>query len=316
MPAKPGLVYYSFAINDRHSLMYYGAESGEGRLYNSDAPWYRITVYYEAFSVPAWFGRGVAYQIFPDRFFSGSGAFERAKYHLRMGRNIKLHQNWHEPVEYQPGPGEADYAPTDFFGGDIEGIIQKLPYLKALGITCIYLNPIFESRSNHRYDTADYFRLDPMLGLSCDFKRLCESAAEFGIRIVLDGVFSHTGADSVYFNKYGAYPNDGACQSKQSRYYGWYTFYEWPNIYKSWWGFKSLPEVDETNADYGEFICGESGVINHWMDQGAAGWRLDMADELPDHFIKRIRQRVKAERQDAVLIGDVWEDASTKVSMG
>lgn len=316
MPSEPGLVHYSFIINDKHSLKYYGGKSGIGSLYDSEPPHYQITVYKQNYAVPKWFGRGIVYQIFPDRFCGSTQAFDRVEYHTRLGRGLRLHQSWDEPVEYLPKAGEADYVPNDFYGGDLKGIIEKLPYLQALGITCIYLNPIFESRSNHRYDTADYMRLDPMLGEPSDFMALCDAARKLNIRVILDGVFSHTGADSIYFNKYGSYDSIGAYQSKLSRYFSWYTFFDWPESYKSWWGFKSLPEADETNADYIKYITGGKGVLEHWLNQGASGWRLDVADELPDWFIRCIREKVKTESEDNILIGEVWEDASAKVSMG
>ena len=182
---------------------------------------------------------------------------------------------------------------------------------------CIYLNPIFEADSNHRYNTADYRRIDPMLGTKADFTALCRAAKKLGIRIVLDGVFSHTGDDSIYFNKYGRYRGKGAYQGKESPYYSWYDFCEFPDEYRSWWGFRSLPEVKETNPKWSDFIIeGEDSVMRHWLGKGAGGWRLDVADELPDAVIEKMRAAVKETAPDALLLGEVWEDATRKISYG
>ena len=180
----------------------------------------------------------------------------------------------------------------------------------------IYLNPIFEAHSNHRYNTADYESIDPLLGKEEDFISLCMEAHKLGIKIILDGVFSHTGDDSIYFNRYKRYDGDGAYNSKSSPYYKWYKFNNWPDSYSSWWGIDTLPETDETNPSYMEFITGKNGVIAKWMRLGADGFRLDVADELPDEFIVKIRERIKAENPEAFLLGEVWEDASTKTAYG
>ena len=205
---------------------------------------------------------------------------------------------------------------SDFFQGDLKGITMKLPYLKELGVTCIYLNPIFEAYSNHRYDTGDYEKIDPILGTEADFKELCSEAKQLGIRVINDGVFSHTGSDSKYFNREHRYPGNGAYNSKESPYYTWYKFIEWPNIYNSWWGFHTLPEVEELSNSFNEYINGENGIIRKWIQCGNSGWRLDVADELPDEFIEHIREAVKAEDSEALLLGEVWEDASNKESYG
>ncbi|MBQ7861565.1 MAG: glycoside hydrolase family 13 protein, partial [Clostridia bacterium] len=185
-----------------------------------------------------------------------------------------------------------------------------------LGVTCIYLNPIFESQSNHRYDTSDYSEIDPLLGTEKDFERLCKKAGEYGISIILDGVFSHTGDDSIYFNKYGRYKNLGAFQSKESEYYDWYKFIEYPNEYHSWWGISILPEIKEESPSFIKFIAGEKGIAQKWLKAGARGWRLDVADELPDVFLDEFRKAVKAENPEALVLGEVWEDASNKFSYG
>lgn len=210
------------------------------------------------------------------------------------------------------GKDGADYAPNDYFGGDLKGIADKLDYLKGLGVSCIYLNPIFEADSNHRYNTADYRTIDPLLGTERDFITLVQQAGERGIRLILDGVFSHTGADSIYFNRNGSYHTVGAYQGSASPYYSWYSFKGSRDEYDCWWGFKTLPNVNEMDQGYRSFICGEEGVLAKWQRLGAGGWRLDVADELPDEFIKELNAAVKRNDADAMVLGEVWEDCSNK----
>jgi glycosidase len=205
----------------------------------------------------------------------------------------------------------------DFFGGSLTGIMEKLSYLEDLGVTCIYLSPVFEAFSNHRYDTADYHRIDPMLGTNEDFSLLCSEAEDYGIRILLDGVFNHTGLDSIYFNGFGRYPSTGAYQSINSPYYSWYTFRKWPDDYVCWWDIKTLPKANANDSGYADFIAGDkNSVIRRWLAAGASGWRLDVADEIPDLFIRRINRAARSEKDDAIIIGEVWEDASNKISYG
>ncbi len=255
------------------------------------------------------YGGGVIYQIFPDRFFKGSG--KAAKHFPDRYYN----ENWGGQPAYTQN-GEPRSLGNDYFGGTLRGVKEKLPYISGLGVTVIYLNPIFEAHSNHRYNTADYRSIDPDLGTETDFTELCESAHKYGIKIILDGVFSHTGADSVYFNQNGRYSGAGAAQGTASPYYGWYTFRHFPDDYDCWWGVPSLPEVNETDPSFMEFICGGDGVLRRWLRLGADGWRLDVADELPDVFLDAVYSAIKAEKPDALVISEVWEDASNKISHG
>ena len=315
LPDAPCLVWYFFLLElPEGKRLYYGADSGEGRLMETEPPAYQITVYDPSFTTPAPWREGVCYQIFPDRFRRSSWEDfrNRAHYHTHMGRKLRIHDRWDEEPLTEPAAGQQYYSPDDFFGGDFNGIREKLPYLKSLGVTYIYLNPIFESCSNHRYNTSNYHRTDPILGSEEEFAQLAAAAREQGIRIILDGVFSHTGDDSIYFNKQGRYHEKGACQGTDSPYYDWYDFKEFPDTYDCWWGFDSLPNVKELTPSYVDFITGEHGVIAHWMGHGLGGWRLDVADELPDDFIRHLRRAVKKQDPDAVLIGEVWEDCSNK----
>lgn len=317
----PMALWYAFRVETPDSAQWLCPdESGYfGALRGSEAEGFRLTVYKRGFDTPAWFRRSVMYQIFPDRFaFSHDGTAERGvEYHRALGQTPELHASLEEPVRYWPRPFESAYSPDDFYGGTLKGIEEKLPYLKALGVSVLYLNPIVEARSNHRYDTSDYRRVDPILGSNEDFSRLCRRAGELGIRLILDGVFSHTGADSVYFNRSGSYPEKGACQGAESEYFTWYDFHRFPDDYRCWWGFRDLPEVDEGNARWQDFVVtGADSVVKTWLRRGASGWRLDVADELPDSVLALIRRSAKEEKPDALILGEVWEDAVIKESYG
>lgn len=286
----------------------YHAGNGLAAIKGDGEDW-QLTVYDKDFHTPEWLRGGIIYQIFPDRFAS-SGTKKQNVPSDRVLRTDRYGDPYWIPT------AEGKVLNNDYFGGDLNGIEQKLGYLKSLGVTCIYLNPIFEAQSNHRYDTADYEKIDSMLGTEKDFKSLCESAKKLGIRIMLDGVFSHTGDDSRYFNRYSRYDSLGAYQSKESPYYGWYKFNKWPDDYESWWGIEILPEVNEDNSDFIEYITGKNGIARKWLKLGASGWRLDVADELPDEFLDEFRKAVKEEKADGLVLGEVWEDASNKSSYG
>ncbi len=304
-----GIYWYCFRYESPHGEFYVTRCDGSVGFVSRDGECWQQTVYDADFKTPEWLAGGVIYQIFPDRFFN-SGT---KKENIPESRYIT--DNWDKQPEFRQNSSSC-FLGNDYYGGDILGIKDKLPYLKELGITCIYLNPIFEADSNHRYNTADYMKIDPLLGSEADLKNLCKAAKKLGIRIILDGVFSHTGDDSIYFNKYGKYPSLGAYNSQNSPYYNWFKFSNWPDNYASWWGINTLPEVEEDNPDFTEFITGRNGVLRHWLRAGISGWRLDVADELPDKFLENIRAAIKAENKDAFLLGEVWEDASNKISYG
>ncbi len=314
MPEKPCLLWYYFvAEKDGRKVFCCKGQGGgcETLEFCNDASW-QITVYDKDFRTPQWFKKAVMYQIFPDRFFKSGNI---ADISCRNSEYI-IHDDWYEPVFFNRHPCEDGPACNDFFGGNIRGIIEKIPYFKELGISVIYLNPIFEAFSNHRYDTGDYSKIDPILGSLEDFEELCRLCESEGIRIILDGVFSHTGSDSVYFNKYGHYGEGiGAYRDWNSRFRNWYQWNE--HGYESWWGCSNLPNVNELEPTYIDYILrGEDAIIKKWLKHGAMGWRLDVADELPDEFIKILREQVKTQNPEAVVIGEVWEDASNKESYG
>lgn len=269
---------------------------------------YQLTVYEKDEKVPEWFGEGVCYQIFPDRFHRLSVPDPTG-----MVGDRTVHQNWDEEPVYLPDE-KGEIRNRDFFGGSLAGITAKLPYLEELGVETIYLCPIFEAPENHRYGTADYEKIDPMLGTKEDFETLCKEAHKRGMRIILDGVFNHTAYNSKYFNGDNFYPTPGAHQSKDSPYFDWFWFQEWPDKYTSWWGFYSMPTTNKNSKEWLEYITGKNGIIRSWLRAGADGWRLDVADELPDEVVHAIHVAARTEKPDAVIIGEVWEDASRKIA--
>ncbi len=341
-----GLCWYHFIFEDGNGgdgdtsaggKFYYGNNEerlgGIGAACEWEPPGYQITVYDEA-AVPKWYKDSIVYQIFPDRFARDDAWMEKQQAVEEMRAGVKrekwqgaervIEEDWYGlPYYIKNEKGEVTHWP--FFGGTLKGIREKLFYLKSMGAGAIYLNPVFLASSNHKYDTADYMMIDPGFGTEEDFKALCDDARKLGIRIILDGVFNHTGADSKYFDQFGNWGN-GACAGPESPYYNWYRFEEFPDKYDCWWGVGDLPNVEENEPSYREFIYGgdvrntvsdcqfHDNVVAKWLRAGASGWRLDVADELPDDFIAGIRKTVKAVDPDALLMGEVWEDASNKIS--
>ncbi|MDE6107918.1 MAG: glycoside hydrolase family 13 protein, partial [Oscillospiraceae bacterium] len=254
---KPGLIWYSLRL-----------ERFDGT--GEDSELFQLTVYDKDEYVAPWFGEGVCYQIFPDRFCRLNVPDPTG---MVGGRTV--HQSWEEEPVYLPDHN-GEIRNRDFFGGSIPGIIEKLPYLDSLGVETIYLCPIFEAPENHRYGTADYEKLDPMLGTEEDFVRLCKEAHKRGMHIMLDGVFNHTGFVSKYFNGDGFYSTPGAAQGPDSPYYDWFYFQHWPDKYSSWWGIYSLPTTNKESKAWLDYITGENGIIRSWLRAGADGWRLDV----------------------------------------
>lgn len=324
VPNEPCLVWYSFFIEDEMESIFYGNNKeklgGIGEVCDQIPSSYQITVYKD-YQIPSWYKNSIAYQIFPDRFHRGSDWVKRSADCLsdqtKNGPKTLLRQDWNDEPRYiKNEKGEVTH--WDFFGGTLQGITEKLDYLESLGIGTIYLNPIFKALSNHRYDTSDFLTIDPRLGDDESFRTLCAEAEKRGISIILDGVFNHTGNDSIYFDAYQNQNTNGAFNNPSSPYSSWYQFKnEEQTEYESWWGVRDLPALNKDNPEYQNFIYGsKNSVIRHWLQMGAKGWRLDVADELTDEFIAGIKQAVKEEVSDGLLLGEVWEDASNKVSYG
>ena len=301
----PGLYFYYFDLYTDFRRIVRGPDNC-GMVSWQDGEKWQITVYDAAFETPESIKGKVFYQIFPDRFCEGVE-------NKPMPFPDRIYQaDKHAEPFWQPNE-VGGHLNEDYFGGDLKGIQLKLPYLHEMGVDFLYLNPIFEAHSNHRYNTADYLNVDPLLGTNEEFEVLCAEAKKYGIGIVLDGVFSHTGSDSRYFNREGRYGEGGAYRDPSSPYRSWYDFDpKYKGGYRSWWGFETLPEVNEETPSYVEFITGVGGVIDTWLRRGAAGFRLDVADELPDEFIEQIRTAVKRVSPEKFLLGEVWEDATTK----
>lgn len=315
---KPRLLWYRFECEYKGEHVVLGAPGdhtgcGEGVMGSEES--FQLTVYDAAYDTPAWMRDGVMYQIMVDRFCHGEGT--DALMHAKDGQNIILHEDWNEMPFLNIAENGDNFA-NDFFGGNLEGVRQKLPYLKQLGVSVLYFNPIFCARTNHKYDTSDYRRVDPMFGDEQALARLCKEAEALGMRVMLDGVFSHVGDDSLYFNRRGTYGEHvGAYRDPDSPYYKWFTFRHWPDDYECWWGFKTLPNVNEMDEDYRRFILeDDDSVVRHWIRKGTSGWRLDVADELPMPFLRELRRQVKDVSGDAAVLGEVWEDASHKVAYG
>lgn len=323
VPVTPTLYWYDFTVHAPGGDVRYGnAEDqlggGGARVWGAPRS-YQVTVYDPAFQTPRYLRTGVIYQLFPDRFARGSTPPPpgRAREIALAHPEAAFHPTWNEPPTLDTDPENGDNRALDFFGGTLAGIREKLDYLQELGVSVLYLNPVCRARTNHRYDTGDYEAVDPILGDEANFEALTREAAARGIRVMLDGVFSHTGADSRYFNRYGRYPGPGAYQSPASPYYGWYRFIHWPDRYDAWWGFYTLPALNKDAPDYRDYLLRpETGVLPLWMRRGACGWRLDVADELPVPLLRGMRGAVKRQNPDGVLLGEVWEDASNKVSYG
>lgn len=304
-----GLYFYRFYYTSEYGTMNVTADEHKVGTVSSGGGWWQLTCYESGFKTPDWLKGGIIYQIFPDRFCCSG------KEKKNVPDDRFLVEEWASMPEYRQNNGPCSLG-NDYFGGDLQGIIEKLPYLEKLGVSCIYLNPIFEAHSNHRYNTADYLKIDPLLGEEKDLENLCEEAGKHGINIILDGVFSHTGDDSLYFNKYGRYESVGAYNDASSPYISWFKFKNWPDSYHSWWGVSTLPETVEENESFDRFITGEEGVIRYWMKKGVKGWRLDVADELPDSILDNIRTAIKKQDPDGFLLGEVWENATNKISYG
>ena len=307
-------LWYYFIVEKEEQKIYYGNNAeklgGIGVSSAQQPESYQVTLYNTTYALPEWFTNGIVYQIFPDRFFKYN---KGKKTYSTQGR--VFHENWYNTPLAIKDSAHGTKQDVDFFGGNLKGIMEKLSYLYELGVTVIYLNPIFEADSNHRYNTGDYCKVDDLLGTQRDFENLCKKAELFGIKIILDGVFSHTGSNSIYFNKEGKYEEVGAYQSPASKYYSWYQFDQYPDQYKSWWNVQTLPNTNELNQDFQDFIINnKDSVLKRWIKSGASGWRLDVADELPLEFVRNFYRTLKENNPESILIGEVWEDATNKIA--
>ena len=302
-----GLYFYYFRITDPHGTFRLFKQGDDANMEDGDR--WQVSCIPADFYTPDWAKGALIYQVFPDRFHRSGWCDCTGK----LGP-YTVHNDWYEEVDWRPDENGIVHN-NDFFGGNFRGIIEKMDYIASLGTTLLYLNPISKSFSSHRYDTGDYKTPDPMLGTEADFAELCRAAHAKGIRVILDGVYSHTGSNSLYFDKNYTFGGNGAYCRQDSPYSSWYTFQHWPDRYTSWWGFDTLPTVNKMDENFLNYIIrDEDGVVAHWLRLGADGFRLDVADELPDAFIALLRERIRELKPDALLMGEVWEDASRKVA--
>ncbi len=304
-----GLYFYYFYITTRTGgfrLFKYGNDT------NMEAgDCWQVSCVPADFTTPDWAKGGLIYQIFPDRFRKAGRVDLSGKL-----EPYTLHRHWDDEVEWETN-AEGHILNNDFFGGNFKGITEKMDYIASLGTTMLYLNPIGKSFSSHRYDTGDYKTPDPMLGTMEDFRAMCDAAHKRGIRVILDGVYSHTGADSLYFDKYRHFGGKGAYCDPDSPFRSWYTFHQWPDNYSSWWNFDTLPTVNKMDPAFIRYIITDpDSVVAHWLGAGADGFRLDVVDELPNEFVAILKTHIRKLRPDTLLMGEVWEDASNKVAYG
>lgn len=305
-----GLYYYRFVLCFGNIVLYTDSINNADFRLSEDfsANAFRLLVYDRDFKTPEWFRGNIMYHIFVDRFAKG-------KREVRASETAVMNPDWENGIpQFGAYPG-APIPNNVFFGGTLWGVAEKLDYLSSLGVGCIYLSPIFKAYSNHKYDTGDYMTVDEMFGGKEAFESLLCEAKKRGIRIVLDGVFNHTGDDSLYFNRYGRYDGTGAYQSEGSKYRDWY-FFDEKGQYKSWWDIEILPKLNLTNPGCADYFLGNGGVLEKYFDMGIGGIRLDVADELPSEFLERLRSLARQKNPGALIIGEVWENAADKISYG
>lgn len=307
---EDGLFFYHLVADTVYGRLYsHGEDIEEYAWFTEDEGYaspYQLLIYRDDYTTPSFLKTGVMYQIFVDRFFRAGDAAPR--------RDVEMAASWESEITQYPAYPGAPLKNNLFYGGDLDGVREKLPYLRSLGVTVLYLCPIFEAYSNHKYDTADYMKIDEMFGGREALDRLLVAAKANGIFVLLDGVFNHTGAISRYFNADGRYDSLGACQSTESPYYPWYRFYSFPHEYLCWWGVKILPTVNSADPSYIHFIAGDGGVVDTYMQAGASGFRLDVVDELNAGLVRNIRRQIKKTSPETAVIGEVWEDASNKIA--
>ncbi len=359
---------------------------GTGHLTSlSDLNPYDLMVYKKGYHTPDWIKNGVIYQIFPDRFFNGNKENDKNQLSSRGETDYEFVKDWYalpenpeqeksNPAEYPSNAfkGDSNWS-NEIYGGDLKGIVDRIDYLKSLGVNVIYLNPVFSSISSHRYDATDYTKIDPILGDMGDFDELVKIAEKNDMHIILDGVFNHVSDDSIYFDRYykfvgqdgklGAYPywafvydymkensvTQEQAETKAKEHFKQlgvtdFSYTEWFQVqnaymqdengknvtdgigqragkpvytYEGWWGYDSMPVIKSTNgSEYqtgnwaDNVIDGSNSVTQYWIKKGSSGWRLDVANEVSDETWQHFRKSVKGLNSDAVIIGEIWDDAT------
>jgi glycosidase len=354
--AEPNNLWYRFVVSDGSDTDYYAdntpaLDGGVGAVTDDVVDnSFALTIYDPAFSAPSWASSAFIYQIFADRFKNGYPRNDPQTGDPRYDDPVLMLPWGTLPEGYCRNYADAatncpwrfddtppDWSPTkeaprgrDYFGGDLKGVEMKLPYLRDLGVTAIYFNPIFDAQSNHRYDTEDYYQIDPYLGNLQDFEKLVRKAEQFGIRIIVDGVFNHMSSDSPIFDRYRRYATSGACEDAESLYRGWFTFRppgpsepspcepSTPGgndtYYNGWFGFDSIPVLQKSNPDVqAYFLFNPNSVSRFWTAKGIAGWRQDVMGDssFPNGYWEAFRQIVKESNPNILIIGELWQKDST-----
>jgi len=261
-----------------------------------------------------WLPGSVFYQIFPDRFRNGDPSLDvREGEYAYQGRGPRPRRWGESPLDFERG------GHLDFFGGDLAGIEQSLDYLEELGVNALYLNPVFEAPSNHKYDVQDYYRIDPHLGTNDDFARLAAKAHARGFRMILDGVFNHLGMAHRWFNRCGFYAEQGAWGKPASPYRDFFTFYGGDEDYHCWLGVKSLPKLNFRSPGVRDAIYrADDSVVKFWMKPPYSidGWRIDVANMTARQGAyqghrevwRELRSHFKSVNPEAYLLGEHFFD--------
>ncbi len=308
---QEGLFYYEFLfLRGFDTLFTVTRNQVDFSLERQSGDRFVLLLHEPDFKTPSWFEGRVMYHVFVDRFFRGKGTVEQRS-------DVIMNEDWENGIPQYPAKNGDKLANNMFFGGNLWGIAEKIDYLKSLGVGVLYLSPIFRAYSNHKYDTGDYLEIDGMFGGEAAFQHLLKEAEKADIKVILDGVFNHTGDNSRYFDRYGEYGGIGAYADPESPYRDWYRFKRYPEEYETWWGIQILPKLNHQTDTCREFLAGKGGVGEKYVKMGIGGWRLDVADELSDDFLDEFRSTVKAASdQNAIIIGEVWENAAVKVAYG
>jgi len=336
-PDRLTVLLYNFIISDGEKVVYYADDAAQdgawGQAYNDtpNTP-YNIYVYDPAFTTPEWARNAVIYQIFPDRFRDGDPTNNPTAadwfYPAERGHAWPV-APWNtivpdpEPNDPATNPWYMTYSST-FYGGDLQGVLDKLDYLQALGVNTIYFNPIFMSPSNHRYDGDDYRTIDPDLGDLALFQQLADALHARGMHLILDLVPNHTSSDSIFFDRFGRHPDIGACESVNSPYRSW--FYFTPanppgsgvcagdTNYEGWFGVATLPKVNTTDVaavrDY--WMRAADATARYWLRQGADGYRVDVANEIAPSFFTEWRPILRAEDPEVVTYSETWNESDVR----
>lgn len=307
--ADDGLFFYEFLfVRGADTLFTSTSNQVDFTLEKHSEGRFALVVYEKNFTTPSWFCGRTMYHIFVDRFAKGEGE-------VSTRDDVIINEDWDNGIPQYVKKNGDRLANNMFFGGNLWGVAEKLDYLKSLGVGIIYLSPIFKSYSNHKYDTGDYTQIDGMFGGEAAFKNLIEKAKEKDIKIILDGVFNHTGDNSLYFDRYGEYGNSGAYTNENSPYRRWFRFKKYPENYESWWGIDILPKLNHEMPECRKYFVDKGGICEKYVKEGIAGWRLDVADELPNEFLDELRKVThNASEEQPIIIGEVWENAALKIS--